>query len=117
MTYGGELRIEAPDMTGYNLMNAREKIDAELKSGLYTYGGETVEKWQLYQSKLREVLAGVNTYWLDKPLQTAFQQRHTVTLEGGDEALRYRMYVVVGKLFAKACPANKYLLLPALHAI
>ena len=26
-------------------------------------------------------------------LQTAFQQRHTVTLEGGDEALRYRMYV------------------------
>ena len=55
--------------------------------------GETVEKWQLYQSKLREVLAGVNTYWLDKPLQTAFQQRHTVTLEGGDEALRYRMYV------------------------
>ena len=93
VTYGGELRIEAPDMTGYNLMNAREKIDAELKSGLYTYGGETVEKWQLYQSKLREVLAGVNTYWLDKPLQTAFQQRHTVTLEGGDEALRYRMYV------------------------
>ena len=52
VTYGGELRIEAPDMTGYNLMNAREKIDAELKSGLYTYGGETVEKWQLYQSKL-----------------------------------------------------------------
>ena len=28
VTYGGELRIEAPDMTGYNLMNAREKIDA-----------------------------------------------------------------------------------------
>lgn len=38
-------------------------------------------------------MAGVNTYWLDKPLQTSFQQRHTVTLEGGDEALRYRMYV------------------------
>ena len=52
VTYGGELHIEAPDMTGYNLMNAREKIDAELQSGLYTYGGETVEKWQLYQSKL-----------------------------------------------------------------
>ncbi len=31
VTYGGELRIEAPDMTGYNLMNAREKIDAELQ--------------------------------------------------------------------------------------
>lgn len=93
VTYGGELRIESPDLTGYNLMDAREKLDAELKGGVYTYGGETVEKWRLYQSKLREVLAGVNTYWLDKPLQTSFQQRHTVTLEGGDESLRYRMYI------------------------
>ena len=48
-------------------MDAREKLDAELKGGVYTYGGETLEKWRLYQSKLREVLAGVNTYWLDKP--------------------------------------------------
>ena len=64
------------------------------KSGLlYIRRRKQLKKWQLYQSKLREVLAGVNTYWLDKPLQTAFQQRHTVTLEGGDEALRYRMYV------------------------
>lgn len=93
VTYGGELRVENPDLTGYNLMNAREKLDAELKSGLYAAGGETVQKWQLYQSKLREVLAGVDTYWLDKPLQTSLQQRHTATLEGGDEALRYRMYV------------------------
>ncbi|SFG76828.1 SusC/RagA family TonB-linked outer membrane protein [Prevotella sp. KH2C16] len=93
VTYGGELRVETPDLTGYDLMNASEKLDAELKSGLYTYGGETVGKWQLYQSKLREVLSGVDTYWLDKPLRTAFQQRHTVTLEGGDEALRYRMYI------------------------
>lgn len=93
VTYGGELRVENPDLTGYNLMNAKEKLDAELKSGLYTYGGETVEKWEVYQSKLREVLSGVDTYWLDKPLQTSFQQRHTLTLEGGDEALRYRMYV------------------------
>lgn len=92
-TYSGELRMETPDLTGYNLMNAREKLDAELKSGLYAYGGETVEKWQLYESKLREVLSGVDTYWLSKPLETALQQRHTLTLEGGDEALRYRMYV------------------------
>jgi len=93
VTYGGELRIENPDLTGYNLMNAREKLEAERISGLYTMGGPTVEKWRLYQSKLRQVLSGVDTYWLDKPLQTSLQQRHTVTLEGGDEALRYRLYV------------------------
>lgn len=93
VTYGGELRIENPDLTGYNLMNAREKLEAERISGLYTMGGPTVDKWRLYQSKLRQVLSGVDTYWLDKPLQTSLQQRHTVTLEGGDEALRYRLYV------------------------
>lgn len=42
---------------------------------------------------MREVKRGVNTYWLDKPLRTSVQQRHTVTLEGGDRALRYRLYV------------------------
>jgi len=93
VTYGGELRVENPDLTGYNLMNASEKLEAERISGLYTMGGATVDKWRLYQSKLRQVLSGVDTYWLDKPLQTSLQQRHTVTLEGGDEALRYRMYV------------------------
>lgn len=92
-TYSGELRVETPDLTGYNLMNAKEKIEAERLSGLYTYGGETIEKAELYESKLREVLSGVDTYWLSKPLRTALQQRHTLTLEGGDEALRYRMYV------------------------
>ena len=39
VTYGGELRIENPDLTGYNLMNAREKLEAERISGLYTQGG------------------------------------------------------------------------------
>ena len=93
VTYGGEMRIEAPDLTGYNLMNAQEKLDAELKAGVYVEGGETVDKWQLYQKKLKNVLSGVDTYWLSKPLRTSVQQRHTVTLEGGDDALRYRMYV------------------------
>ncbi len=42
---------------------------------------------------LKTFSPGVDTYWLSKPLRTSVQQRHTVTLEGGDEALRYRMYV------------------------
>lgn len=92
VTYGGELRVETPDLTDYNLMNAREKIEAEWASGLYVAGGTTPEKLNLYYEKLRAVQQGVNTYWLDKPLRTAFQQRHTITLEGGDEALRYSLY-------------------------
>ncbi len=93
VTYGGEARIETPDLTGYNLMNAAEKLEAERLSGLFTYGGEKQQMIDIYQARLREVKRGVDTYWLDKPLSTAIQQRHTVTLEGGSSDLRYRMYV------------------------
>ena len=92
VSYGGELRVETPDLTGYNLMNAAEKLDAEWRSGMYTSGGLRPEKLMLYQRKLRAVKQGVDTYWLDKPLRTSYQQRHTLTLEGGDESLRYSLY-------------------------
>lgn len=92
VTYGGNLRIESPDLSDYNLMNAEEKLRAEVLAGMYEDNG-SLEILQNYQDKLREVKRGVNTYWLDKPLRTSVQQRHTVTLEGGDRALRYRLYV------------------------
>ena len=87
VTYGGNVRIEAPDLSDYNLMNAEEKLKAEVLAGMYE-GNGGIEILQNYQDKLREVKRGVNTYWLDKPLRTSVQQRHTVTLEGGDRALR-----------------------------
>ena len=48
---------------------------------------------EIYQYYMREVKRGVDTYWLSKPLHTGVSQRHTVTLEGGDQALRYKLYV------------------------
>ena len=92
VTYGGNLRVEIPDLSDYNLMNAEEKLRAEVLAGMYK-GNGSIEVLQNYQDKLREVKRGVDTYWLDKPLRTSVQQRHTVTLEGGDRALRYRLYV------------------------
>lgn len=94
--YGTNVVVEAPDLSDYNLMNAAEKLEAERLAGMYDNGeGFAVPTNQLqnYEDKLREVKRGVNTYWLDKPLKTAVQQRHTLTLEGGDQALRYRLYV------------------------
>ena len=92
VTYGGNFRVEIPDLSDYNLMNAEEKLRAEVLAGMYK-GDGSIDVLQNYQDKLREVKRGVDTYWLDKPLRTAVQQRHTVTLEGGDRALRYRLYV------------------------
>ena len=91
VTYGGNVRIETPDLSDYNLMNAAEKLAVELKAGVYD-NTLSLEELERYQAKLREVRRGVNTYWLDKPLRTAVQHRHALTLEGGDRALRYKLY-------------------------
>lgn len=91
VSYGGNVRIQTPDLTSYNLMNAAEKLEAERLAGFYE-DNNSIEPFEIYQEKFREVNRGVNTYWLDKPLQTAVQQRHAITMEGGDKSLRYRLY-------------------------
>lgn len=91
VTYGGNIRLETPDLSDYNLMNAAEKLEAERIAGMYNTSTGPDDD-QLYNDKLREVKRGVNTYWLDEPLRTAVQHRHSLTFEGGDRALRYRLY-------------------------
>lgn len=96
----GELRvsvnarydISAPDLSDYNLMNAREKLQYEKLAGVYTSKGgleEQMNKDELYNSRLEEVARGVDTYWLSKPLRTSVNQRYSVFVEGGDEHMRY----------------------------
>ena len=92
ISYNGNLNIEAPDLTGYNLMNAQEKLDWEVAHHKY-------DNWQamidvqaadnLYKSVYDAIASGVDTYWLSKPLRTGIGQKHTVQLEGGDSKVRY----------------------------
>lgn len=44
---------------------------------------------ETYTNKLREVLAGVNTDWLSQPIRTGVGQKHSLYLEGGDQAMVY----------------------------
>ena len=90
VTYSGNVRVEIPDLTSYNLMNSEEKIEAEWRAGLYSQ--TDLASLRDYQSRLREVRRGVDTYWLSQPLRTSVQHRHAVTLEGGSQALRYKLY-------------------------
>ena len=92
VAYGGEIRIEVPDLSDYNLLNAREKLEVEKLAGYYDEEKD-LAPLEIYQYYMREVKRGVDTYWLSKPLHTGVSQRHTVTLEGGDQALRYKLYV------------------------
>ena len=95
LSYSGTLDLEAPDLTGYNLMNAEEKLAFELSRGMYggnsgvdaTYGQNNMEIE--YHKILRDVLRGVDTYWLSKPLREGVGHKHSLNFEGGDERIRY----------------------------
>lgn len=92
ISYNGNLNMEVPDLTGYNLMNAREKFAWEIAHDRY-------DNWpamnspemadELYKSVYDAIASGVDTYWLSKPLRVGVGQKHTLSLEGGDSRVRY----------------------------
>jgi len=91
VTYRGDLNIETPDLSDYNLLHAKEKLALENTMGLYN--GERPEYdiplKRYYSFLLTDVNSGVDTYWLSKPLNTGVGQRHNLRLEGGDRTFRY----------------------------
>lgn len=98
ITYNGNYEITAPDLSSYNMMNAQEKLDAEVAAGLFVphkdtprdknYANQVVNLKWLYTLKNNEIEKGVDTYWLSQPLTTMFNQRHNLFFEGGSDAIR-----------------------------
>lgn len=91
VSYRADLTVEAPDLSAYNLLQSRQKLELEKTMGLYN--GERIEMdlplKRYYSFLLNEVNSGVDTYWLSKPLHTGVGQRHNLRLEGGDQSFRY----------------------------
>ena len=98
VSYSFNGTVEYPDLTDYDLLNAGEKLEFERLAGVYR--DEDLEKQmrldKLYEERRREVLRGVNTYWLSKPLQTAFKHTHSLYLGGGNERSRYGVNISYG---------------------
>ncbi|MDF2192826.1 SusC/RagA family TonB-linked outer membrane protein [Paraflavitalea sp. CAU 1676] len=92
--YNGDFKLEMPDLTGYNLMDGAEKLEFERLSGRYRIYSESLIEEQLYldslySSRLERVRRGVNTYWINEPVQLGFSQGHSVRAEGGDNIISY----------------------------
>ncbi len=95
ITYNGNYTLEVPDLRDYHLVNAREKLELEKRAGLYDpeYTPQTtMAQLEHYKHKQLEVLRGVDTYWLSEPVQMAFTHRHGLSVEGGSQELRYKIY-------------------------
>ncbi|MDR0544431.1 MAG: SusC/RagA family TonB-linked outer membrane protein [Odoribacteraceae bacterium] len=97
----GELRVTynltgsftAPDLSSYNMMNAREKLDAEVAAGLLDEVRAYYTNLESYRAKLNYINRGVATDWLSQPLQTAINHQHSLYAEGGAEAVRFGLGV------------------------
>jgi len=89
--YNYELNTTTPDLSDYHLLNAREKLDYEVLADLYTrVGGISQDDQDVrYFQKYKNVLSGVNTYWLSQPVRTTFGHKHSLYLEGGSNSIRY----------------------------
>ncbi|QKJ32806.1 SusC/RagA family TonB-linked outer membrane protein [Mucilaginibacter mali] len=93
LSYTSDMKMEMPDLSSYNMMDASEKLQFEKLAGRYKeFNGNVIRQLQLddvYNTRLKSVLKGVDTYWLSQPLQTGFSHKHSVNASGGDSLLRY----------------------------
>lgn len=94
LTYNGNLNLSFADLSDYNLMNSKEKLEFERLAGYYgdlDANGEIVSEYdqRLYYQRLAEVKRGVDTYWMSEPLRFATSHSHNLFAEGGDDRMRY----------------------------
>jgi len=99
VSYTTDFRAEMPDLRGYDMMNAAELLEFQKLSGYYNPAARQNSQLildTLYNNRLKAVLGGVNSYWLNVPLRNAFTTGHVLDVNGGsyefqyDVALSYR---------------------------
>jgi len=98
--YNGDFQLGWADLSQYNLMNSKEKLEFEKQANFFgditnpnNVGG--VDKYNNIRKKIEE---GVDTYWLKMPIRTALTHNNSLTLSGGSDiwqftaGLNYRSY-------------------------
>ena len=87
---------ELADLSVYHLMNAEQKLEFERLSGAYIIKDGTTETTPLtwdkeYNRRLAAVRSGVNTYWLNEPIQMGITSGHSLNFGGGSEEFRFNI--------------------------
>lgn len=87
---------EFADLSVYNLMNAAQKLEFERLSGAFIVKDGSAETTPLtwdkeYNRRLAAVRSGVNTYWLNEPIQMGLTSGHSLNFGGGSEEFRFNI--------------------------
>ncbi|PKO98928.1 MAG: SusC/RagA family TonB-linked outer membrane protein [Bacteroidetes bacterium HGW-Bacteroidetes-8] len=101
INYKGDFKTSSADLTGYDLLNASEKLDYELLAGVYP-GANRVSDMERnmdeYYQKLRLVAMGYNTDWLVQPIDPfSIAHKHSLQVEEGGENFRYNLNMFYDK--------------------
>ncbi len=93
LSYNGSVNFEVADLSDYHLMNAEEKLEYEMRAGLYDPSSRpawTDDKLNDYNQKLKLVKEGNDVNWLAIPVkELGVGHKHSITAEGGNEVFRY----------------------------
>ena len=89
MSYTGNMNLSMPDLSSYNLMNARRSWSSNGWRGGTSrpVGGPRRTRMvlnKLYNEKLKVIESGVDTYWLAEPLRVGVNQKHSLYVQGGE---------------------------------
>jgi TonB-linked SusC/RagA family outer membrane protein len=87
VTYTGSVDLTMPDLSSYNLCNALEKLDVEFRENVY-YTDTWPTGSDRYYALRKQVLEGLDVYWLSKPVQMGVGQKHSLNIELGKDELR-----------------------------
>jgi len=100
--------ITVPDLSSYDYMSAEEHLAAEITAGFYdatgvlTYNNQghqglgSTNIGQDFYQKARElwdrqiqIANGVNTDWMALPLRVGYNHKHSLSIDGGNDNIRY----------------------------
>lgn len=99
-TYNLDMGLTFPDLSDYDLLNAREKVDLEIATGYYNMTGSPYTDESIrdrYSQRMEWLARGNDTYWLNKPLQNAVTHKHALSVEGGEGSIRFSLDVGLEK--------------------
>ena len=95
LSYNGSMNFEVADLSDHNLMNAEEKLEYEVRAGLYDKEDRpdwTDNTFDAYNQKLKLVKQGNDVDWLAIPVrELGVGHKHSIIAEGGNESFRYAL--------------------------
>ncbi|MDD2424421.1 MAG: SusC/RagA family TonB-linked outer membrane protein [Bacteroidales bacterium] len=101
VNYKTDIKFTSADLSGYDLLNASEKLQYEVYSGVYP-GSDRISEIERnmdeYNQKLKLVAMGYDTDWLSQPINpVSVAHKHSLQIEQGTENFRYNLNLFYDK--------------------